>query len=1300
MKKICYVVFAAVFFLSCISIASAAPVKEILYTKKMALVYPATYTFRFSLWDSADPADPAGQMVWSDDNVVMSLNSPKIVYSLGSNAVLDGVDFSQQLWVQVDRWVKSKGAWKPVNNIRDRLGVVPYALWSEKSSVAASGGSITGVYGTGGLQGGGTSGDINLSVDFAGTGTAAAAARSDHSHDFTADFVNTTGDTMTGALVLNTGAAGDLTLSEDGMSKAGDLAVDMTDSQKDTTLTVTNPDAAFKANLAVEGTIQAQAFTGDGSALTNVNPAAHTHSDADVTFNYAGSASKGGPATSALALNSNGTNCGAGAWPKGIDEYGNAENCTATVVRVETGTGLSGGPITSSGTIDVNFGTTSGTVAAGNHSHNYESDYVNVTGDTMTGDLSTSGIISATGFRTGDYLIDAAGIRTVHSDISSNVNPAINIIPGTDDLPGLPGDVNIKGSWAGNYSGGNVTVESGATSGWSTAGFHSKTTLAGGDISGRANTGSKIELKGGVSAGGGSADVSGGTVTIMGGTGNGTGAGGNIIILPGSGGTNGNVGIGTTSPSAELDVTGTVKATAFTGDGSALTNVNASAVSNGVYTTGSYADPSWITSLSGGKISGDISGNAANVTGIVAVANGGTGAGTPSGARANLGAASSGDNADITSLSGLTTPLSLSQGGTGSNTKNFVDLSTNQTVGGNKTLTGTLDVGNITASGAATVTSGAGATLALRGGNSSSAVGGQVTATGGTGGTNLAGGQVALNGGPGGWNGPGGNVALTAGTGGQSGGTGASVQLAGGGPNYGAGGGIILSTGMENPGNWWDPGHHGAIVMQIAGTEYMRIDGNRPGYHGYVGIGTATPGYKLDVSGLINASSGICIADNCKSSWAGVSPWSTSGSDIYYNTGNVGIGTAGPGAKLDVAGGAIRTNNQLISTVATGTAPLQVSSATMVSNLNSEMVGGYKIADLDTRYGQTAPSQVPKANTLTTVVSANNVGSYSSITIGADGLPVISYWDATKAYLNVAKCANTVCSSVASSSSFVAGSSGHTSIAIGSDGIPVASHVMGGQLYVARCADSNCSTISSNTPIPVGASGYTAIAIGTDGYPIIAFLQGGTLMTVKCANAACTSYSIAGVQNSNGHISIAVGVDGLPVISNLFSGALYVGKCANTNCSALSSYTAFTGTSGYTSIAIGFDGLPVISHISGGGLYVGKCANNACSSGYSSHTGIAGAAAFSSLTLGMDGSPSVSYYTGSALGYVKCGNASCSANNTVTTVDATVANVGQYNSITIGTDGMPVMSYYDVSNGDLKFAKCANQFCVNNLWRR
>lgn len=47
------------------------------------------------------------------------------------------------------------------------------------------------------------------------------------------------------------------------------------------------------------------------------------------------------------------------------------------------------------------------------------------------------------------------------------------------------------------------------------------------------------------------------------------------------------------------------------------------------------------------------------------IAQGGTGAANASGARSNLGAAASGANSDITSLSGLTSALSVGQGGTG-----------------------------------------------------------------------------------------------------------------------------------------------------------------------------------------------------------------------------------------------------------------------------------------------------------------------------------------------------------------------------------------------------------------------------------------------------------------------------------------------------------------------------------------------------------------------------------------------------------------------------------------------------------
>jgi hypothetical protein len=526
----------------------------------------------------------------------------------------------------------------------------------------------------------------------------------------------------------------------------------------------------------------------------------------------------------------------------------------------------------------------------------------------------------------------------------------------------------------------------------------------------------------------------------------------------------------------------------FTGNGSGLTNLNPS-------------------NLSSGTAGISITGNAANVTGVVAIANGGTGDTTVAGARLNLGAAQSGANSDITSLSGLTTPLSVAQGGTGSGTKNFVDLSTDQTIGGSKTF-----------------------------------------------------------------------------------------------------------------------------------------------------------------------------------------------------------------------------SNQIVSSVAMGAAPLQIASTTMVTNLNSEMVAGKKLADLDSRYAP-VPVRVPRTNPLNTVDSVGDVGQFTSITVGTDGFPVISYYDSTNANLKVAKCGDASCTPELVTLNLVDAAGDvaiFTSITIGTDGFPVISYCdfTNGTLKVAKCGTALCTpssatlnTVDSGSDVGL----YTSITIGTDGFPVISYYDytNVNLKVAKCGDSSCTPAFVAlntvdSVGNVGLHTSITIGTDGFPVISyyDYTNANLKVAKCGDSSCMpglvTLNTVDAAGDVGQFASITIGTDGFPVISYhdSTNANLKVAKCGDSLCTPASATVNTVDSSAGnvgrYTSITIGTDGFPIISYLDteDGALNVAKCGDISCTpALVTMKTVDSG-AFVGQYSSISIGTDGLPVISYYDIDNGDLKVAKCANPFCLNNWTRR
>jgi len=103
---------------------------------------------------------------------------------------------------------------------------------------------------------------------------------------------------------------------------------------------------------------------------------------------------------------------------------------------------------------------------------------------------------------------------------------------------------------------------------------------------------------------------------------------------------------------------------------------------------------------------------------------------------------------------------------------------------------------------------------------------------------------------------------------------------------------------------------------------------------GNVGVNTQSPAAKLDVLGTVRTMSlrmttgpvaGYVMTSDASgnASWEALPPggdslWSSNRNDIYYDLGNVGIGTSTPAASLDVAGGISADGFQLRSGVAAG----------------------------------------------------------------------------------------------------------------------------------------------------------------------------------------------------------------------------------------------------------------------------------------------------------------------------------------------------------------------------------------------
>ena len=362
----------------------------------------------------------------------------------------------------------------------------------------------------------------------------------------------------------------------------------------------------------------------------------------------------------------------------------------------------------------------------------------------------------------------------------------------------------------------------------------------------------------------------------------------------------------------------------------------------------------------------------------------------------------------------------------------------------------------------------------------------------------------------------------------------------------------------------------------------------------------------------------------------------------------------------------------------------------------------------------------PTSATINTVDSTGDVGRHASMAMGTDNLPLIVYFDNTQKILKVVHCGDAQCTvgnTISNLDSISLGATGirKTSIAIGADSHPIITYFDSDTdaLKVAHCGDLTCSTgnlvsvIESLDPTAIESS----IAIGQDGLPIISYADWANkdLKVAHCGNVSCSTGNVLTTVDNSFDVgrgnSLAIGGDGFPIISYNDRGnhGTKITHCGNADCTVGNLITLVDANHGLgeTSIAIGSDNLPIVSYFNetDGFLYVLHCGTLTCITGNSINTvdftGAAAVGAHNSIAIGTDGLPLIAYFdaTSEDLKVAHCGNTACSLVNTSVLVDGAL-QVGEYASLEIGADGFPAIAYFDKTNSDLKVAHCGNLFCT------
>lgn len=265
--------------------------------------------------------------------------------------------------------------------------------------------------------------------------------------------------------------------------------------------------------------------------------------------------------------------------------------------------------------------------------------------------------------------------------------------------------------------------------------------------------------------------------------------------------------------------------------------------------------------------------------------------------------------------------------------------------------------------------------------------------------------------------------------------------------------------------------------------------------------------------------------------------------------------------------------------------------------------------------------------------------------------------------------------------------------------------------------DAKIAAAVAAAPAPAGAARvlvdaagttavFTSMALSAAGNPVISYVDqsAADVKLAMCSRPDCTGAITIRTLDADASASqtgVVIPADGRPVVVyTQADGDLYLARCADTTCSSVGNISLLT-VGNDASIVVGSSGFPIVAYHQPVGLdlRVAACNDANCGSLTQStidhQTGIT-TGQDTAIALGLDGNPVIAYLdlTNVDLRVARCGNATCSTvSTTLRTVDS-AGSVGSGPSIAIGTDGNPVISYIETAGSeDLKFAACVDAAC-------